>query len=220
MPGSHSSHRGLNLVPKSVCSAPLITQRGGQPVARAGHAAWWWPWKEQAPGKSGDSSGGVVTSYKTTWARARHSFIHVSPAHHSLCSGILEYILFLLNFLLSWASPFSRGGPQPPWDHWLHACASGRAQERWAKGHATALTRPQVCRLPLCFLGQVQPLLSPRPVRWIRAGCSQLSTHSSCLPPAPRAPVLTTSCVTDVLALGKCSLQYQEVKRRPIRNLL
>lgn len=109
---SHSSHRGLDLVLNSSkvrVLSPTRRPERGQPVAGAEHAAWWWPRQEQAPEKGGDSPGGVVPGYKTAWARARHSFFHVSPALHSLCPGLLEYILFLLNFLLSRASPFPRG---------------------------------------------------------------------------------------------------------------
>lgn len=87
------------------------------------------------------------------------------------------------------------GRPRPLAPH----LAAGRAQGRQARGSRL---------LPLCFLGQVQPSLSPEPVGWIGwlspsqvCAASQCHTHSPCCH-SSQDPVLTTSRGTDSLASG------------------
>lgn len=131
-----------------MCSAPHGTLRGNSQWLEqdtrhgGGHG------KSRSPEKSSDSPGSVVTCYKTAWAHARHSFFHVFHALHSLFPGSLEYILFLLNFLLTEGPGLPgiigfRPGPQ---------------------GLVRALTPCKPAGCPFAFWVKPNPSLCPRPV--------------------------------------------------------
>lgn len=178
-------------------------------------------------------SGDVIAGYKTSLPvpdAYSHSFFSTpSLPFHSLFFGLLEYILFLLNFSLSKTTRSSRGWralshqvphsrPGPPSDLKRHRLRCPLAAQ------------PESLQGSLCFPGQV--LLSPGPLDgWGCLLCTETLQRCLHTPPSlhpwvpphrsPQFPSVDPCTVTlskNALAF-KPLLRYLEMKGHPTHNL-